>query len=63
MPIKTTEADEPTRLNTTREPVGVAPADGKGSVGDRALTDAWTVIIICWAIIAFLALSLRRYNV
>ena len=62
MVIKHTD-DDPRTLTTSREPVGVAPADGKGSAGDRALTDAWTVIIICWAIIAFLALSFRRYNV
>lgn len=63
MAFKTETDDGSKTLVTSREPVGVAPTDGKGSPGDRALTDAWTVIIVCWAVLFFLAFSLRRYNV
>lgn len=57
-----TESDEPNRLNVTREPKGPVRAGAKGTRGDQALMDAILIVVIAWAILFFLAFSLRNHN-
>lgn len=39
------------------------PKDGKGSIGDTALSDAIIVLAVCWALLLLLAYSLRHHNI
>lgn len=50
-------------LVTSREPVGPRVAGDKGSPGDKAFMDAVTIIIAAWAVLFFLAWSLRSHNI
>ena len=36
---------------------------GKGSIGDKALMDAIIIVALAWALLFFLAYSLRHHNV
>jgi hypothetical protein len=58
---------EPERVGqpiiTTREPVGPKTAGDKGTPGDMAVMDAVMIVGAAWALLFFLALSLRRHNV
>lgn len=36
---------------------------GKGSMGDKALTDAMIIVIAAWLFLLFLYFSLRHHNV
>lgn len=58
-----TEVHESPRLATTREPVGPRVAGDKGSPGDRALMDAIIMVVVAWAVLFFLAWSLRSHNI
>jgi len=51
-----------TKDNPARDPK-VKPADGKGSVGDKVLTDSLIVVVVAWAFLIFLSYSLRHHNV
>jgi hypothetical protein len=48
---------------TTREPKAPKRAGDPGSMGDQALKDAVTLILIGWGILFLLAFSLRGSNV
>lgn len=50
-------------LVTSREPVGPRVAGDKGSPGDRAFMDAVLIVGIAWAVLFFLAWSLRSHNI
>jgi hypothetical protein len=50
-------------LTTSREPVGPAHAGDKGGLGDRALMDAVTIVLLSWAFVFFLGFSLRSFNI
>jgi hypothetical protein len=63
MPMVTEESRVGRPINMEREPVGPKNAASKGSVGDVALRDAITIVVIAWLIVFFLAFSLRRHNV
>lgn len=39
------------------------PKDGKGSIGDTALSDALIVVAVCWGLLILLAWSLRQHNI
>lgn len=58
-----TEPDAPSKLTTSREPIGATVPGQKGSTGDRALLDAITMVLIAWAVVFFLVFSLRKHNV
>lgn len=47
--------------NPGRDPK--AQVEGKGSIGDKALMDAIMIVVLAWAVILFLAFSLRHHNV
>ena len=63
MPMASEDERQGRPIQTSREPKGPTKAGGPGSMGDQALNDAITIIIIGWALLFFLAFSLRRYNV
>lgn len=48
--------------NPVRDPKRAAKG-GKGSVGDKALTDALIIVVAAWVLLVVLALSLRHHNV
>ena len=50
-------------LTLTREPKGPKRAGDPGSLGDQALKDAITIILVGWALLFLLAFSLRKHNV
>ena len=54
---------DPTRLVTSRVPVGPNSSPDNKSVGDEAFKDALIIIGIAWAVLLFLAFSLRSHNV
>ncbi len=61
-----TEPDKVTYLvgtdkNPARDPK--VKAEGKGSIGDKALMDSLIIVIGAWILLAFLAYSLRHHNV
>ena len=63
MPMAT-EEDRQSRPGVfTREPVGPKNGGSKNSVGDVALKDAICIVLAAWAIVFFLAFSLRSHNV
>lgn len=66
MPIATDDSRQvPPVLATSNEPK-VTKRDKNGapvSVGTQALNDALILIVICWAILIFLAWSLRAHNI
>jgi len=37
--------------------------ESKGSIGDKALMDAIIIVVAAWALLLFLAYSLRHHNV
>lgn len=63
MPFGTEPERQGTPASFKREPVGPKNAGSKGSVGDTALMDAIAIIVCAWAVLFFLAFSLRRHNV
>jgi hypothetical protein len=63
MPMATEEQHTSRPGVFTREPTGPKNAASKGSIGDVALRDAITIVVIAWLIVFFLAFSLRRHNV
>ena len=48
---------------TNREPKGPGKAGDKGSLGDQALTDAITLILVAWVLLFVLSFSLRAHNI
>lgn len=59
-----TEAESKTSpLTLTREPKAPKRSGDPGSLGDQALKDAITVILVGWALLFLLAFSLRKHNV
>lgn len=48
--------------NPARDPKSL-PKEGKGTVGDTALMDALKLVIIAWALLLVLYLSLYRHSV
>lgn len=50
-------------LNPHREPEGTnrMAGDTPKQVGDKAINDALTIVIICWLVVFFLPLSLRDF--
>jgi hypothetical protein len=50
-------------LKVTREPKGPKRTGDRGTVGDQALMDALIIVLVAWAVIFFLAFSLRRHNI
>jgi hypothetical protein len=58
---------EPERINdvltVAREPKGPKRAGDPGSTGDQALMDALIIVLLAWALLFFLAFSLRRHNI
>lgn len=63
MPIMTENSRVGESIKTTREPVGPKNAASKGSIGNTALRDALTIVIVAWVILFLLTFSLRRHNV
>lgn len=65
MPMATETAEGQTTqgLTMTREPKGPTRAGDPGTVGDKALMDAVTIIIVCWALLFMLSWSLRAHNI
>ncbi len=63
MPLATEEERVGNPLKTTREPKGPKRSGDRGTVGDQALMDALIIVLVAWAIIFFLAFSLRRHNI
>lgn len=63
MPMATEENRQSRPGVFAREPVGPKNAGSKGSVGDIALRDAITILVIAWVLLFFLVFSLRRHNV
>lgn len=63
MPMATEENRQSRPGVFAREPVGPKNAASKGSIGDVALRDAITIVVIAWLIVFLLAFSLRRHNV
>lgn len=60
----TADSNRKVSLVTSREPVGPnLSSDTAKSDGERALMDALVIIGIAWAILIFLAFSLRSHNV
>lgn len=51
-----------TPQNPAREPAKKS-RDGKGTIGDTAFMDAVIIVALAWAILLFLAYSLRHHNV
>lgn len=51
-----------TRGNNARDPKR-ASKEGKGSIGDKALMDSIVIVAFAWALLVFLAYSLRHHNV
>ena len=62
MPVDTEPRILP-RLTTRREPEGVVRAGDPGSIGDKALIDALIIVLVSWAVLFFLVLSLRNHNI
>lgn len=62
MPMAT-ETEPRVDLVTSREPKGPKRAGDKGTMGDFAFQDALLIVIIAWAVLFFLAFSLRSSNV
>jgi hypothetical protein len=58
-----TESSTNPTLVTSREPITPKRAGEKGSTGDQALTDALIMVGIAWAVLFFLAFSLRGHNI
>ena len=50
-------------LTVSKEPVKQPRAGQPGSIGDQAVKDVVTMIIIAWVLLFLLAFSLRKYNV
>lgn len=50
-------------LTLKREPKAPKRAGDPGSIGDQALKDAITIILIGWVLLFLLAFSLRKHNV
>ncbi len=50
-------------LHVSREPVGPRSAAKKDTNGDRAVRDALIIVGIAWAVLFFLAFSLRSHNI
>lgn len=46
-----------------RDPRKKTPRTGAGSIGDTAFKDAVILVVVAWAILFFLAFSLRHHNV
>ncbi len=61
--MRVDEGQGPTRLKTSREPVGPKRSGDKGTIGDQAVMDAVVIVVIAWAVLAVLAFSLRRHNI
>ena len=51
-----------TAENPARDPKAKDKA-GRGSIGDKAFTDAVTVVIVAWVLLLLLWYSLRHHNV
>jgi len=62
MPPTATEDTQGMRLVTERTPVGPEAKDAPAP-GERAVSDAIFVVLICWAILFALVWSLRRTNI
>lgn len=62
MPMATEDERVGKPISSTREPVGPKNAGSKGSAGDVALMDAVYIVLAAWAILFFLAFSLRKHN-
>lgn len=63
-PIATDDSRQsPPVLATSKEPRVPSSKGGNGTVGDQALMDAIILIVACWVLIFFLALSLRSHNI
>jgi hypothetical protein len=52
-----------TSENPARDPSRSQPKEGPGSMGDIAFRDAVMIVAIAWAVMLFLAWSLRHHNV
>lgn len=64
MAIKEEPTNGPPVLATSREPVAAKGKNGKpASVGDQALQDSVILILVCWALLFLLVLSLRSHNI
>lgn len=50
-------------LVVSREPVPPKNAGSKGSLGDQAVMDAVIIVAIAWAVLLFLAFTLRNHNI
>lgn len=61
--IETEAGTKDSPLTLTREPKSRKGPGTPGSLGDQALTDAITAIVIGWALLFLLAFSLRKHNV
>lgn len=48
--------------NPGRDPKRAVDGE-KGSIGDKAFMDAIAFVVIAWAVVLFLAISLRHHNV
>ncbi|HJY05894.1 MAG TPA: hypothetical protein VJ323_06230 [Bryobacteraceae bacterium] len=60
MSIQERPEDAPPRLATSNEPkVSKSPAK---NIGDQALRDAITLVVIAWVVLFLLVLSLRGHN-
>jgi hypothetical protein len=61
-----TEPDNVTHLKGTPKNPGrdlKARAEGKGTMGDKALMDAILIVALAWVVVIALAYSLRHHNV
>jgi hypothetical protein len=48
--------------NPGRDPKVMAK-QGHGSIGDKALMDSIVIVAVAWAVLIFLAISLRHHNI
>ena len=63
MAMEREESSGRPNLVTKREPVGPKNAGDKGSMGDTALMDAVTIVVIAWTILILIMLSLKSHNI
>lgn len=61
--MQVSEAKDAPILVTERIPVGPENVSKANTDGDRAVTDALIIVLIAWAVLAFLIFTLRRHNI
>jgi len=63
MPVKTEETRGAPAIAGGRDPERRSKSGQKGSAGDVAFNAAVMIVVVAWAVLFFLAFSLRHHNV